>query len=85
MNASDWRKVAALINQQQVSAATAQTDQLSSMPLSVLSLDDSGLPVVQYGSHMPLAANTPNMTAAHEQNPQQEDTNQEIIPGIPQG
>ena len=33
----------------------------------------------------PLAAGTPNRTAAHGQNPQQEDTYQEIIPGIPQG
>ena len=74
MNVSDWRKAAALISQQQDAAATAQTDQLSSMPLSALSLDDSHLPVVQYGSHVPLAASTPYRTEAHDQNPQQEDT-----------
>ena len=55
------------------------------MPLTALSLDDSSPPVVQYGSHVPLAASTPNRTAAYEQNSQQEDTYQEIIPGIPQG
>ena len=74
MNASDWRKAAAFINQKQDAAATVQTDQLSSMPLSALSQDDSSLPVVQYGTHVPLAASTSNTTVAHEQNPQQEDT-----------
>ena len=33
---------------------------------------------------MPIAASTPNRTAAHDQSPQQGDY-QEIIPGIPQG
>ena len=32
MNLSDWIKVAALITQQKQEAATADTDQLSSMP-----------------------------------------------------
>ena len=85
MNASDWRKAAALISQQQDATAAMQTDQLSSMPLSALSLDDSGPPVVQHGLDGPLAASTPNRTAAHEQNTQQGDAYQQIIPGIPQG
>ena len=46
MNTSDWRKAVALISHQQNAAATAQTEKLSSMPLSALSLDESGLPVV---------------------------------------
>ena len=73
MNASDWRKAAALVTQQKQAATTAQTEQLSSMPLSTLSLDDSGPPVVQYGSHVSLAASTPNSTLAYVQNPQQGD------------
>ena len=79
MNASDWRKAAALIGQQQDASTTAQTNQLSSIPLNTLSMDDSGPPVVQYGLHLPLTASTPNRTAAHEQSSQQEDTYQEII------
>ena len=64
MNASDWEKAAALVNQHKHAEATAQIEQLSSMPLSALSLDDSGPPMVQYGSHVPLAANMPNSTSA---------------------
>ena len=36
MNPSDWLRAAALITQQQQEAATTDTDQLSSMPLSQL-------------------------------------------------
>ena len=85
MNASDWEKAAALVNQHKHAEATAQTEQLSSMPLSALSLDDSGPPMVQYGLHVPLAANMPNSTSVHMHNLQQEHSYQEIIPGIPQG
>ena len=42
MNLSDWIKAAALITQQKQEAATADADQLSSMPLSQLAMDDSG-------------------------------------------
>ena len=37
MNPSDWIKAASLITQQKQEAATADTDQLSSMPLSQIS------------------------------------------------
>ena len=43
------------------------------------------LPVVHYGSHMPVAANTPTGITAHAHSSQQEDSFQQIIPGIPQG
>ena len=46
-------KTAALITQQKQEAATTDIDQLSSMPLSQLAMDDSGPPVVHYGMHMP--------------------------------
>ena len=55
------------------------------MPLSALSIDDSSPPVVQQGSHMPQAASTPQGMATHMQSAPQEDSYQEIIPGIPQG
>ena len=63
----------------------AETDQLSSMPLSQIAADDSGLPVVHYGSHVPVATSTPTGTTAHTHSSQQEDSYQQIIPGIPQG
>ena len=81
MNLSDWIKAATLITQQKQGAATTDTDQLSSMPLSQLAMDDSGPPVVHYGMYVPTATNTPT----HVETLQQEDTDQQIIPGIPQG
>ena len=74
MNPSDWIKAAALVTQHKQEAATAETDQLSSMPLSQIEMDDSSPPVVHYGMHMPTAMSS-----------QQEDSYQQIIPGIPQG
>ena len=65
MNPSDWRKAAALVTQHKQEATMAETDQLSSMPLSEISIDDSGLPVVHYGSHVPVAASTPTGTISH--------------------
>ena len=51
MNPSDWIKAAALITQQKQEAATTDTDQLSSMPMSYLAMDDNGPPEVHYGMH----------------------------------
>ena len=84
MNPSDWRKAATLVSQHKQAATIAETDQSKSMPLSKISIDDSGLLVVHYGSHVPVAASTPTGTAAHMQSSAQEDSYQEIIPGIPQ-
>ena len=85
MNPSDWIKAAALVTQQKQEAAISDTDQLSSMPLSQLAMDDSGPPVVHYGMHMPAATSTPMHTEVHTQGSQQENSYQQIIPGIPQG
>ena len=85
MNPSDWIKAATLITQQKQEAATADTDQLSSMPLSQLAMDDSGPPVVHYGMHVPAATSTPTHTEVNTHSSQQEDSYQQIIPGIPQG
>ena len=85
MNPSDWGKVAILVSLHKQEATTAKTDQLSSMPLSGISINDSGLLVVHYGSHVPVAASTPTGTTAHVQSSPHEDSYQEIILGIPQG
>ena len=82
MNPSDWRKAAALVTQHKQEAAMADTDQLSSMPLSQIAIDDSGLPIVHYGTHMPVAASTPTGTHVHAHSSHQEDSYQQIIPGI---
>ena len=42
MNLSDWVKMATLVTQHKQEVATAEADQLSSMPLSQLAMDDSG-------------------------------------------
>ena len=85
MNLSDWIKAATLITQQKQEAATTDTDQLSSMPLSQYTMDDSSPPVVHYGMHMPAATSTPTHVEMDTYTSQQEDTYQQIIPGIPQG
>ena len=65
MYPSDWRKAATLVNQHKQEATMVETDQLSCMPLSQIAIDDSGLPVVHYGTHMPVAASTPTGTTTH--------------------
>ena len=59
MNPSDWINAAALVTQHKQEATTVETDQLSSMPLSEIAMDVSGLPVVQYGMHVPVTVSTP--------------------------
>ena len=59
MNASSWRKADLVAqgtpaNPQVQAAATAESKQLESLPLSALSADDSGLPQVTYGHNNPL-------------------------------
>ena len=85
MNPSDWIKGAALVTQHKQEAAMVETDQLSSMPLSEIAMDDSSPPVVHYGMHMSVAVSTPTGTEVHVHSSQQEDSYQQIIPGIPQG
>ena len=69
MNASSWRKAADLVaqltqaNSQVQAAATAESQQLESLPLSVLSVDDSGPPQVTYDSQQPIATSTPRATS----------------------
>ena len=85
MNPSDWIKAATLVTQHKQEAAITETDQLSSMPLSQLAMDDSSPPVVHYGMHMPAATSTPTGTEVHMHSSQQADSYQQIILGISQG
>ena len=85
MNPLDLRKKATLVTQHKQEAAMAEMDQLSHMPLSQIAIDDSGLPIVHYGTHMPIVASTPTGTDINMHSSQQEDSYQQIIPGIPQG
>ena len=65
MNASSWKRAADFITQQSASVqntqatATANSNQLETLPLSQLSVDDSGPPQVNYGTDMLLASSTP--------------------------
>ena len=85
MNLSDWIIAAALVTQNKQEATMAETDQLSSMPLSQIVIDDSSAPLVLYGMHMHIAVSTPRGTDVSTHSSQQEDSYQQIIPGIPQG
>ena len=88
MNASSWRKATDLVaqgtqaNQQVRAAATADSSQLESLPLSTLSADDSSLPQVNYGTEQPLAASTPRATSTLTPETQATDTSHQIIPGM---
>ena len=85
MNPSAWIKAAALVTQHKQEEAITETDQLSSMPLSQLAMDDSSPPVVHYGTHVPTATSTPTGTEVHMHSSQQADSYQQIIPGIYKG
>ena len=66
-----------MVTQLKQEAAMAEIDQLSSMPLSQITMDDSGPPVVQYGTHVSVAASTPTGTDVHVHSSQQEDSYQQ--------
>ena len=67
--------------------ATVDTSQLSSLPLSKLSVDASGLPTVLKGPYVPLSTSTPiRMQPANQQavdSVQDDSPYQQVIPGIP--
>ena len=87
MNASSWRKAADLVaqgttaNLQVQAAATAESKQLESLPLSALSADDSSPPQVIYDSQQPLASSTPRATSTSTPETPTE-TYCQIIPGM---
>ena len=69
MNASSWKKADDLVakvtpgNSQVQVAAMAESQQLESLPLSALSVDDSGPPPATYDSQQPIATSTPRATS----------------------
>ena len=90
MNASSWKRVADQIAQQtqaiqQIqSAATADSNQLDSLPLSALAASDSGLPEVHYAPKQPLTASTLRAITTPEGDTQSNDPFCQIIPGMSQ-
>ena len=88
MNASSWRRAADLIAQQtqatqQIQAvATADSNQLESVPLSSLAANDSSPPQVNYSPEQPLAVSTPRATTTPVGEIQLTDPYHQIIPGI---
>ena len=87
MNASSWGEAADLVaqvttnNPQVQAAATTESEQLESLLLSALSVDDSGLPQVTYDSQQPIASSTPRATSTSTSETPME-TYQQIIPGM---
>ena len=87
MNASSWKKAADLVakatpaNPQVQVAVTAESQQLESLPLSALSVDDSGPPQVTYDSQQPIATSTPRATLTVTSETPTEAYRQ-IIPGM---
>ena len=65
-------------NQQVQAAATADSSQLESLPLS----GESGPSQVNYGTEQPLAASTPRANSTSTQETQAADTYCQIIPGM---
>ena len=69
MNASSWKKAADLVakvipaNPQLQAAATADSQNLQSLPLSALAVDDSGPLQVTYDCQQPIATSTPRATS----------------------
>ena len=68
MNASSWKKAAYIVAKmtpvilQASAAAMAELQDLQSLPLSALSMDDSGPPQVAYEPQQPIATSTPQAT-----------------------
>ena len=64
MNASSWKKAADIVAKvtpaipQVPAAATAESQNLQSLPLSALLVDDSGPPQVTYEPQQPIATST---------------------------
>ena len=59
MKVKDWQSTAKLIRERQSQAATADSTELSSYPLSELSVDDSRPPTVLQALYIPLSTSTP--------------------------
>ena len=85
MNASSWKKAADIVTKttpvspQATAAATVESQNLQSLLLSALSIDDSGLPQVTYEPQQPIATSTPRAT----DNPEiPTEAYRQILPGM---
>ena len=87
MNTLSWKKAADLVakvtpgNSQVQVAATVESHQLESLPLSALSVDDSGPLQVTYDSQQPIATSTPRATSTVTSETPTEAYHQ-ILPGM---
>ena len=87
MNASSWKKAADIVAKttpvipQASATATVESQNLQSLPLSALSIDDSGPPQVAYESQQPIATSTPWATTM--ENPKiSTEAYRQILPGM---
>ena len=87
MNASSWKKAADIvakatpISPQVLAAAMAESQNLQSLPLSPLSVDDSGPLQVTYEPQQPIAPSTPRATSMESPEISTEAYHQ-ILPGM---
>ena len=87
MNASSWKKAADLVSKvtpaipQAPAAATVEMQNLQSLLLSALLVDDSGPPQVTYEPQQPIATSTPRATSTKSPKISTEAYRQ-ILPGM---
>ena len=87
MNASNWKKAADIVAKvtpvslQAPAAAMAELQNLQSLPLSALSVDDSRPPQVIYEPQQPIATSTPRATSMESPEISTEAYRQ-ILPGM---
>ena len=87
MNASSWKKAADLVAKvtpavpQVPAAAMVESQNLQSLPLSALSVDDSAPLQVTYEPHQPIATSTPRVTSTDSSEISTEAYHQ-ILPGM---
>ena len=87
MNASSWKRAADLVTKvtpaipQAPAAAMAESQNLQSLPLSALSVDDSGPSQVTYEPQQPIATSTPRVTSTESPEISTEAYHQ-ILPGM---
>ena len=87
MNTSSWKKAADLVAKatpaipQAPATAMVESQNLQSLPLSALSVDDSGPPQVTYEPHQPIATSTLRATSTESPEISTEAYHQ-ILPGM---
>ena len=87
MNASSWKKAVDIVAKatpvilQAPATATVELQNLQSLPLSALSIDDSRPPQVTYEPQQPIATSTPRATSTESPEISTEAYHQ-ILPGM---